>query len=212
MPPREPTETPQNIPLTPERGSGRRRLGMVLSDDAGFTLIELLVTLGLSLVVAAAALGLLDAARPAADRELMRQVAISEGRAGLERMVREIRGADTVNATSGTLIDFNGRTPAGAKRIVYQCDDSSTVVGLRRCTRYEGPVGAAVGTPQIVIDRLVNGTTSQSVFSYLPDRIRPTEVKVTVVLPSRAESPVGYNHRVSLNDSAFLRNVDLTGT
>ena len=30
--------------------------------------------------------------------------------------------------------------------------------------------------------------------------------------PSRAESPVGYNHRVSLYDTAFIRNVDLAGS
>ena len=180
--------------------------------DAGFTLVELLMTMALSLLVASAALGLLEAARPATDRELMRQAAIGEGRAGLERMVREIRGADSVNSTSGTLMDFNGQTLSGARRIVYQCDDSSTVSGLRRCTRYEGAVGGTVSGAQLVIDRLINGTTSQPVFSFLPDRIRPTEVKVSVVLPSRAESPVGYNHRVSLYDTAFLRNVDLTGS
>ena len=180
--------------------------------DAGFTLVELLMTMALSLVVVSATLGLLEAARPASDDEFNRQAAIGEGRAGLERMVRDIRGADSVNATSGTLMDFNGRTSAGQRRIVYQCDDSSVVNSLRRCTRYEGPVNGTATGPQIVIDRLVNGTTSQPVFTFLPDRIRPTEVKVAVVLPSRAESPVGYNHRVSLYDTAFLRNVDLTGS
>ena len=39
-----------------------------------------------------------------------------------------------------------------------------------------------------------------------------TQVKVQVVLPTRAESPVGYTHRVVINDAAFLRNIDLTGT
>lgn len=180
--------------------------------DAGFTLVELLMTMTLTLVVASGALGLLEAARPASDAEFMRQVAIGEGRAGLERMVREIRGADSVNSTSGTLIDFNGQTASGSRRIVYECGVSSTVAGLRQCTRYEGPVGGTATGAQTVIDRLVNATTSQPVFSYLPDRIRPTEVKVAVVLPSRAESPVGYNHRVSLYDTAFLRNVDLTGS
>ncbi len=180
--------------------------------DAGFTLVELLMTMTLCLVVASGALSLLEHARPAADAEYLRQAAIGEGRAGLERMVREIRGANSVNATSGTLMDFNGQTSAGNRRIVYECDDSSVVTGLRRCTRYEGPVGSTATGPQIVIDRLVNGTTSQPVFSFLPDRIRPTEVKVSVILPTRAESPVGYNHRVSLYDTAFLRNVDLTGS
>jgi hypothetical protein len=35
---------------------------------------------------------------------------------------------------------------------------------------------------------------------------------VQVVLPSRAESPVGYDHRIVLNDAAFLRNIDVNGT
>ena len=40
-------------------------------------------------------LTLVDIAAPQTDRELQREVAISEGRAGLERMLREVRNADS---------------------------------------------------------------------------------------------------------------------
>lgn len=195
------------------RSAERRRRGAaLLADEAGFTLVELLIAASLSVLIGGAALGMMDASTPLSNEEFMRQAAVGEGRAGLQRMVRELRGATRINSTAGNLLDFNSTTPSGSRRIVYACDDSSLVVGLRACTRYSGAVGAAVANGQIVVDRLVNGTTSQPVFRYSPDRIRPTQVKVQVVLPTRAESPVGYTHRVVINDAAFLRNIDLTGT
>lgn len=191
----------------------RLRAARCAREDSGFTLVELLIAAGMSLLIGASALALMEASTPLSNAEYMRQTSISEGRASLQRMVRELRGATSINSTAGNVVDFNANTNAGPKRIVYACDDSATVVGLRSCTRYVGTVGGSVGaTGQLVIDRVVNGTTSQPVFRYSPDRIRPTRVTVQIVLPSRAESPVGYNHRIVINDAAFLRNIDLLGT
>jgi prepilin-type N-terminal cleavage/methylation domain-containing protein len=179
----------------------------------GFTLVELLTAMGISLVVAAGALTLVDIAAPQADRELQRQVAVSEGRSGLERMLREIRNADSVNATSPTLIDVNTPTPAGSpdQRVVYQCSAAFQAVTYRQCVRYSGPVGGTVSNGQVVVERLINGTTSQPVFTYVPDRIRPRVVRVQIVLPASGGPAPGYIHRVVFRDAAFLRNLDLTG-
>ena len=177
----------------------------------GFTLVELLTAMAISLVVAAGALTLVDIAAPQSDRELQRQVAVGEGRAGLERMVREIRNADLVNATSPTLIDVNTPTPSGARRVVYQCNSAFQAVQYRQCVRYSGAVGGAVSNGQVVVERLINGTTSQPVFTYVPDRIRPRLVRVQVVLPASGGPAPGYIHRVVFRDGVFLRNLDLTG-
>jgi prepilin-type N-terminal cleavage/methylation domain-containing protein len=177
----------------------------------GFTLVELLTAMAISLVVGAAALTLVDIAAPQSDRELQREVAVGEGRAGLERMLREIRNADLVNATSPTLIDVNTPTASGAQRVVYQCNSAFQAVQYRQCVRYSGPVGGSVANGQVVVERLINGTTSQPVFTYVPDRIRPRLVRVQIVLPASGGPAPGYMHRVVFRDAAFLRNLDLTG-
>ncbi len=187
--------------------SARHRVGA----EEGFTLVELLAAMAISLVIAAGALTLLEAAAPSADRELQRQVAIGEGRSGVERMIRELRNADIVNATSPTLIDVNTPTASGPLRVVYQCNSAFQAVQYRQCVRYSGPVGGAVSDGSVVVERLINGTTSQPVFTYVPDRIRPRVVRVQVVLPASGGPAPGYMHRIVLRDAAFLRNLDLTG-
>ena len=179
--------------------------------EAGFTLGELLTAMGIMLVVAAGALTLVDIAAPQADRELQREVAVSEGRSGLERMLREVRNADVVNATSPTLIDVNTPTVSGSQRVVYQCSAAFQAVTYRQCVRYSGPVNGSVSNGSVVVERLINGTTSQPVFTYVPDRIRPRLVRVQLVLPASGGPAPGYIHRVVFRDAAFLRNLDLTG-
>jgi prepilin-type N-terminal cleavage/methylation domain-containing protein len=190
--------------------ANRRLLALVRRED-GFTLMELLTGMAISLVVGAAALTLVDIAAPQADRELQRQVAISEGRAGLERMLREIRNANAVNATSPTLIDVDTVTASGPQRVVYECNSAFQAVQYRQCVRYSGPVNGAVSGGLVVVERLINGTTSQPVFTYAPDNIRPVVVKVQIVLPASGGPAPGYMHRVVFRDAAFLRNLDLTG-
>lgn len=188
----------------------RRMLPRVRGED-GFTLMELLVAMGLSMLITGGALTLLQIAAPQSDRELQRQVAVGEARSGLERMIREIRNADSVNATSATLIDVNTPTPSGSQRVVYQCNSAFQVVQYRQCVRYSGPVGGAVSNGIVVVERLINGTTSQPVFTYVPDRIRPRVVRTQLVVPASGGPAPGYEHRVVLRDAAFLRNLDLTG-
>ena len=179
--------------------------------EDGFTLVELLVGMAMSLVIGAGALALLDIAEPLSDRELQREVAVAEGRSGLERMIRDLRNADLVNATSATLIDVNTRTPSGPQRVVYQCNSAFQVVTYRQCVRYAGPVGGSVSNGIVVIERLINGTTSQPVFTYVPDRIRPRVARIQIVLPASGGPAPGYMHRIVLRDAAFLRNLDLSG-
>ncbi len=192
----------------PAEHNSARRLARA---EGGFTLIELLVAMALGLIISAGALVLLEIAAPQSDRELQRQVAVGEGRSGLEQMLRDLRNADLVNATSPTLIDVNTPTPSGSRRVVYQCNSAFQSVQYRQCVRYSGPVGGSVSNGKVVIERLINGTTSQPVFTYVPNRISPRVVRVQIVLPASGGPAPGYMHRIVLRDAAFLRNLDLTG-
>lgn len=204
---RHETSRPIRRPMAPARTSLPPRSRR----EDGFTLVELLVAMAMSLVIGAGALALLDIAEPLSDRELQREVAVAEGRSGLERMIRDIRNADLVNATSATLIDVNTRTPLGAQRVVYQCNSAFQTVTYRQCVRYTGPVGGSVSNGVVVVERLINGTTSQPVFTYVPTRINPRVVRIQVVLPASGGPAPGYMHRIVLRDAAFLRNLDLSG-
>jgi type II secretory pathway pseudopilin PulG len=179
--------------------------------EEGFTLVEMIAAMAIGILIIAGALVLLEIAAPQSDRELQRQVAVGEGRSGLERMLREIRNADVVNATSATLIDINTPTISGPRRVVYQCNSAFQTIQYRQCVRYSGPVDGAVSDGQVVVERLINGTTSQPVFTYVPDRIRPRVVRIQIVLPASGGPAPGYMHRIVLRDAAFLRNLDLTG-
>ena len=187
------------------------RIHRRLRDEDGFTLIELLTAMAISLVVGAGALTLLQIAEPLSDRELQRQVAVGEARGGLERMIRDVRNADLVNATSATLVDVNTRTIAGRRRVVYQCNSAFQVVQYRQCTRYEGPVDGEVTGGKVVVERLINGTTSQPVFTYVPNRITPRVIRMQIVVPASGGPAPGYEHRIVLRDAVFMRNLDLTG-
>lgn len=188
------------------------RLRLRLRGEAGFTLTELLVAMFLSLIVAAGALKLLELAAPQSDREIQRQAAVAEGRSGLERMMRELRNADLINSSSGTQIDINTPTASGPRRVVYQCNAAFQAVAYRQCVRFSGPVGGLVANGQVVIERLINGTTSQPVFTYLPDSIRPRLVNAKIVVPASGGPAPGYQHRLVLKDATFMRNLDLTGS
>ena len=191
--------------------AGKFRARPRLGGEDGFTLVELLTAMAISLVVAAGALVLLEISAPQADRELQREVAISEGRSGVERMLREIRNADIVNATSPTMIDVNTPTASGSSASSTSATPPSRPFSTASACVTPGRSAAPSPTAQVVVERLINGTTSQPVFTYVPDRIRPEVVRAQVVLPASGGPAPGYMHRIVLRDAAFLRNLDLTG-
>lgn len=182
-----------------------------LRDDRGFTLVELLVGMVIALLVGAAALALLDASTPLANTELERQNNIGESRAGLERMLRELRQADAVNTTSPTTIDINVTKASGSRRVVFGCGVASSTPGLRSCVRYEGPVDGAVGTGTTMVDGLVNGTAASPVFTYTPDALRPVYATIALIVRARGVKASGYAHSIALRGGFFIRNVDLSG-
>ncbi len=172
----------------------------------------MLVGMTIALVIGAAALALLDVSTPLANTELERQNDVGEARVGLERMVRELRQADSVNTTSPTLIDINLSRATGSRRVVYSCGVPSATAGLRSCMRYEGAIdGAVSSTGTMVVDGLVNGTSASPVFAYTPDAVRPVYTTIALILRARGVRASGYKHNIALRGGFFIRNVDLSG-
>lgn len=178
----------------------------------GFTAIELVVALAVSMVVFGAALGVLEVGAPQANREVLRAQALDDVRTGMARMARELRQADTVNSASANVLDVNASLAGTQQRLVYVCNATSPTAGFRACRRYTGPVNGAVSGGAVIVDRLTNGSSANPVFTYSPSAVRPLTVKIRAVVPARGESKSGYVHSVVLEDGAFMRNLDWSGS
>ncbi len=170
------------------------------------TLAELLVgMLTLSFVVLAL-LSLLDSAVRTAPRDEERASAIREGQSGLHVMTRELRQANKVWTPGKTQIYVN---IGDDKHVLYDCDvvhpDDAT---QRQCLRWEAAVGS--GAPaeqpgQVVVERRLPG----DVFTYEPNLINPTYVKVHIQVPQAGERADGYHANLVLDDGFYLRNTDV---
>ncbi len=105
--------------------------------------------------------------------------------------------------------------------MLYLCDVPSAAAGLQRCMRYEFAAGSpsAPGTfpvgaeSRVAIDRLVNGTVADPVFTELSSPAgpasRPSYGQATIKTPGRGERTTGYRHQVVLSDAFHIRNLDL---
>lgn len=170
------------------------------------TLAEILVALLMFGFVLAALMGLLDAVVRTAPRDEERANAIREGQAGLHIMTRELRQANKVWTPGKAQIYVN---IGDDKHVLYDCDvvhpDDAT---KRRCVRWEAAVGQQLPLDQageVVIDRRVPG----DVFTYQPNLVNPTFVKVRVLVPQAGEHEGGYAANLVLDDGIYLRNTDV---
>ena len=175
--------------------------------------------------VLGAVLALLDVTSKGAANDQERNTAINEDTGALQLMVRELRQARAVvGPTSGSTsnyMDVRVRIASVDRRVLYRCDAAGATTGLQRCVRYEFPASSssAPGTfpagaqSKVAIDRLINGTAADPVFSDLSSPAgaasRPSYGKATVKTPGRGERTTGYRHEVVLTDSFHIRNLDL---
>jgi type II secretory pathway pseudopilin PulG len=170
------------------------------------TLAELLIAMLVMSVVLIAILGLLDAAVKTAPRDQERANSIREGQAGLYVMTRELREANKVWTPGKTQIYVN---IGDDKHVLYDCgvvnpDDPAE----RQCVRWEAAVGAELPLDQpgeVVVDARVPG----DVFTYEPNLINPTFVKVQIQVPQAGEREDGYHANLRLDDGFYLRNTDV---
>ena len=170
------------------------------------TLPEVLVGMVTMTFVVAALLGLLDAAARTAPRDEERANAIRSGQAGLHVMTRELRLANKVWTPGKTQIYVN---IGDDKHVLYDCNIvHPTVPTLRQCRRWEAAIGSELPLSQpgqVVVERRLPG----DVFTYQPNLINPTYVKVQIKVPQAGERIDGYAASLALEDGFYLRNTDV---
>lgn len=208
----------------------------VKSDQTGFTLIELLVSMSMFIIVLAAVLTTFDAISRDSANETERNIALTEATTGVAGMVQMIDQAYHVNGptsvTSSDWIDVQVRLPAnvtasnpkGDTRVLYNCGYSDPSSGYRDCVRYEvaGSCGSGctAGTAPagasgwVVVKRVINGTSSSSVFTNLAtpsgSGSEITFGDVTIDTPAAGERATvsTYKHQVVLSNAFYIRQLD----
>jgi prepilin-type N-terminal cleavage/methylation domain-containing protein len=171
-----------------------------LGDQRGMTLIELLVAMPLALLLLFAALNAMDVTAKNQSRITKRSQAATQAKVGLDRMVREVREADSLTLLSSQIIEIvtpvrpttGTSSYAGNLRLVrYDCTGG-------RCTRYEGPKTGPVGTTGKV---LVSDVRNQDVFAPTPDFVNPTflGIKLRIAI-------TGQSNTLNVTDGVNLRN------
>lgn len=182
--------------------------------QTGFALIELLVVSLIMIVVLGATMTLLEAGTRAEARNQEFATTIADAQAGLARMVREIRQASSVTATTPNSIDFVVTLAGTPQRIFYGCDVPHAGTPYNECVRLSAAAGTALpalstGVP--LIPRIANGTAADPVFAFSPDAIAPTYVDAKLELPAAGGLTAGrgLSHNIVLDAGAYLRNLDV---
>lgn len=183
---------------TPERNDIR-------CEDA-FSLIELIVAISVTLIVAAAGLGLLEAAGRSEPRLRAENAKIQTAQTAMERVVRELRQTYTVStptptASSLTVLTYLPRTTCGGSTVgaARQCKVNITCTA-GTCTRTVSEVNGSGPSSQVI----ATGLISNSVFSYLPSTAAPTQMTVTFGL---SQTPGSSEDAITLSDGVVFRNI-----
>jgi len=194
----------------------RYRWLRLAGEEGGFSTVELLVVAAMLPVVLMAVLKPLDTASKLSPRAVEYTHAVTDGRVGLQQMVREIRQAYQILGTTPNSIWFRTAINGDDEQIFYECDEpypasrsNPYASSYHRCLRVAAPSSGSlpsIAGGAVVVDRLVNGTSTDPVFTFTPDGITPTYVEAQVKLPARGELAVGLTHTITLDDGAYLRN------
>jgi prepilin-type N-terminal cleavage/methylation domain-containing protein len=183
--------------------------------EAGFTLIELLLVAAILPVVLFAILAPLDQAGSLTPQDVEYTHAAQDASIGLRSMLREIRQAYNVAATTPNSITFNVVLNGNDQQVMYGCNQPSpTAAGYRSCLRVSVATGGtlpAISSGQLVVDRLINGTSTDPVFNYTPSPITPTYVEAQVKVPARGTRASGLSHTITFDDGTLLRNEAIGG-
>jgi prepilin-type N-terminal cleavage/methylation domain-containing protein len=186
--------------------------------ERGFTMPELLIAMVMAVVVLTAALVLLQSGQQAQARDAEWALTLQQDRAGVARMMRDIRQAtEIIEPSTGAAASYIAfwATIGGKKwKVKYECNVAQSGTTYTECMRLaaeEGQVMPSKG-PRVATD-VLNGS---AVFSYLPSGSR-TEAKLVtakVELPAKGTlkqaGSVGYGHNVVLEDAALVRNLCLS--
>lgn len=197
-----------------------------LRAQAGFTLIELLMSAALSVVVLGGVLSALEHSQHAQSRDQEWALVIQEGRAGLSRMVREMRQAYSIRSDSHSAIDFYATIGGTSWEIAYNCEQKQAGSEFRECVRKAAQFteGKAPSKEEVekasavpIIKDVLNNTEADKndrVFEeFTPNAIAPDLVTVKLVLPASGTLKLAdastYTHKVVLENGAYIRDMDL---
>jgi len=157
-----------------------------LRSERGFGLIELLVVIPMMAVVLMGIYALYNVGAKGQRQNQDRVTSLLREQNGLERMTREMRQAVSFTPVSSQILDAvtyvrpSDGSASVQRHVRYECLNGA-------CTRYEGPVGGALGTGETVISNLKN----PDVFFFEPDSVNPTFVAVKLeVSVSGATNPI----------------------
>jgi type II secretory pathway component PulJ len=189
------------------------------TSEGGFTLIELLVASALSIVVFGAVLAMLESSQQVQARDTEWALTLQEDRAGLARMVRDIRQATKVEEAKPGAILFLATIGGKSWKIKYECNVSQSGTEYTQCLRLAAEEGKALpGTGPATVQDVVNGTEVFSYFKGTTSTASTSEMNVAtlkVELPAKGTlkqaGNSGYGHKVVLEDAAFMRNLELKG-
>jgi len=189
-----------------------------LCEDAGFTLTELLIAAVAAVTVLSAAFALLESSQQVQARDSEWAVTLQEDRAGLARMVRDIRQATEIvepsTGAASSYITFLATIGGAEWKIKYECSVSQPGTTYTECVRFAAEVGKSF--PAKGARTAADVTNGSSVFTYSPTtRTEARLVTGRIELPAKGTltqaGSTGYSHKVVLEDAAFMRNLYLEG-
>jgi prepilin-type N-terminal cleavage/methylation domain-containing protein len=179
-------------------------LSRMAKQQRGFTLIETLVAASLMTVLLGAVLSMSATSQKIAPKDQERAYGLQDAQTGLYSMTRELRQSYGINAITATQMDVNVRKGGVAKRVVYDCNQTSAKVAtMKQCSRWE-VVGGIAGTKVPVVPIISSAT-----FTYTPSSGTPTFVQVKINIPAKGELKIGDRHTLVLDDGFYMRNLDL---
>lgn len=186
----------------------------IMRAEHGFTLPEVLVVLAVLPLVLIALLKALDTTSQLAPRSVAYADAVGEAGTGLSRAIRDIRQAYRVLGSTPNSLTFQAVIGGTDTQVHIACDVASPATddsgaAYRRCVRSTAAVGGTLPAPgvgTVLVDRLVNGSLDDPVFTFTPDPISPSFVRMQVRVPSRGEGNAGFTHPITIDNGTLLRN------
>lgn len=182
-------------------------------DDGGFTLVELLVVMSLMLIVGGIVMNGIVSGLRASERARQRVIALTDLERAAERMARDLRFADPVDAASATSVIVNVLRDTGGTRVRHRV--TYTVAGgviteTREVYNPPSALGPSSTTTRTVIDDLDPGTT---VFGFVKadgqpwvSGTDPTSNLAEIQLDLRRRLPA--QQPIEVQTSVFVRNVN----
>jgi hypothetical protein len=177
-------------------------------------MIEVLIAGAAAVTVLGATMALLISGLNVQTRDSEWALALQEDRAGLARMVRDIRQATTIEEANAGSILFRATIGGKSMSVKYECGvtQPGATYFYKQCVRLAAEVGKTLpSSGPAVAKYLVNGG---EVFTYSPEAGSATSVTVKLEMPAKGnlkQVGSGYRHKVVLEDAAFMRNRYLEG-